>query len=178
MSRVGKPPIDIPAGVEVSIGDGVVRVKGPKGKLEQVILPGIKVEKEDNQIQVERSGNSPREKSFHGLMRTLIYNMVKGVTEGFEKVLDIQGVGYRAKISGKNLELQLGYSKPCSIVPPAGIEFEVPAPNRVIVRGHDKQLVGQVAADIRRLREPDSYKGKGVRYLGEQVRRKAGKTVK
>ena len=180
MSRVGKMPIEVPAGATVVIEPDRVSVKGPKGELSQPIADParIKVEQVDGRILVTRLMEDQLARSLHGLTRTLIHNMVKGVTEGFEKVLEIEGVGYRAQLKGNTLELQLGFSHPCRFEAPAGIEFEVPVPTRVIVKGCDKQLVGQVAANNRGLRKPDPYKGKGIRYRGEYVRRKVGKAIK
>lgn len=178
MSRVGKRPIGIPASATVVIEGRLVRVKGPKGEMEHVLPDRLDISREGDQLTIARSGDNPVDRSMHGLNRTLVYNMVKGVTEGFEKVLEIQGVGYRAALKGKTLELQLGYSNPRTVEAPQGIEFEVPNPTRIVVRGCDKQKVGQVAADIRQLRKPDPYKGKGIRYLGEYVRRKVGKAIK
>jgi large subunit ribosomal protein L6 len=178
MSRVGKMPIEIPSSATVVIDGDVVRVKGPKGELEQRVSDRIDVVNEGGQLLVTRKSDDPYDRSMHGLYRTLIANMVRGVTEGFEKVLEIQGVGYRAVLRGKSIELQLGYSNPRHVDPPSGIDFEVPMPTRIIVKGCDKQLVGQVAADIRSLRKPDPYKGKGIRYRDEYVRRKVGKAIK
>ena len=178
MSRVGRLPIEVPASATVTVSDNVVRVKGPKGELEQVVSGRLDVVQEEGRVLVERRTDEPVDRSLHGLTRTLIFNMVTGVTDGFEKVLEIQGVGYRAILREKNLELQLGYSNPRVVEAPEGIEFEVPVPTRVIVRGCDKQKVGQVAADIRHIRKPDPYKGKGIRYRDEHVRRKAGKAIK
>jgi len=178
MSRVGRMPIEVPASATVTVSDNLVKVKGPKGQLEQVVSNRLDLTQEEGRLLVKRRSDEPVDRSLHGLTRTLIDNMVKGVTDGFEKVLEIQGVGYRAVLKGKALELQLGYSNPRVIAPPASIDLEVPVPTRVIVRGCDKQLVGQVAADIRRLRKPDPYKGKGIRYRDEYVRRKAGKAIK
>ena len=178
MSRVGRLPIEVPASATVTVSDNVVREKGPKGELEQVVSGRLDVVQEEGRVLVERRTDEPVDRSLHGLTRTLIFNMVTGVTAGFEKVLEIQGVGYRAILREKNLELQLGYSNPRIVEAPEGIEFEVPVPTRVIVRGCDKQKVGQVAADIRHIRKPDPYKGKGVRYRDEYVRRKAGKAIK
>lgn len=178
MSRVGKMPIDVPASATVTIDGNTVRVKGPKGELEQVVSDRVTVERDGSLVRVTRGTNEPLDRSLHGLYRTLIFNMVKGVTDGFEKVLEIQGVGYRAALKGNVIELQLGYSNPRTVKAPPGIEFEVPVPTRIVVRGCDKQLVGQVAADIRALRKPDPYKGKGVRYRDEYVRRKVGKAIK
>jgi large subunit ribosomal protein L6 len=175
MSRIGKLPIEIPSGVEVHSEPGVVRVKGPRGELQQKISPDLVLEREDSRLTVKRPTDRKDHRALHGLTRTLINNMVLGVTEGFEKRLEIQGVGYRAQLRGKSLELALGYSHPVRIEAPEGIEFEVPAPTQVIVRGIDKQAVGEIAARIRKARPPEPYKGKGIRYLGEQVSRKVGK---
>ena len=168
----------IPAGVEVIIEDLKVSVKGPKGQLETVAPRGMKIKQEDNQVLIERPSNLPSVRALHGLIRSLINNMVKGVNEGFEKQLELVGVGYRAAKKGNNLELLVGYSKPVTIVKPEGIEFEVPQPTKISVRGIDKQLVGQVASNIRRVRPPEPYKGKGIKYADEHIRRKAGKTAK
>jgi large subunit ribosomal protein L6 len=178
MSRVGKMPIDVPASATVVVDGGVVSVKGPKGQLEQAVSDRVKITQEGTQVLVTRDTDEPYDRSMHGLTRTLIFNMVRGVTEGYEKTLEIQGVGYRAAVKGKGIELQLGYSNPRTVEPPAGIDLEVPVPTRIIVKGIDKQLVGQVAADIRALRKPDPYKGKGIRYRDEHVRRKVGKAIK
>src|SRR5919202_5376800 len=172
MSRIGKLPIDIPSGVEVRSEAGVVRVKGPRGELEQRISPDLVLEREDSRLTVKRPTDRKDHRALHGLTRTLINNMVLGVTEGFEKRLEIQGVGYRAQLRGKSLELALGYSHPVRIEAPEGIEFEVPAPTQVVVRGIDKQAVGETAALVRKARPPEPYKGKGIRYVGEQVSRK------
>lgn len=178
MSRVGKMPIDVPASATVTIRENLVKVKGPKGEMEQAVSDRIRVSREGDQLLVTRAGDEPRDRSLHGLTRTLVFNMVRGVTEGFEKVLEIQGVGYRAALRGKTLELQLGYSDPRVVQAPESVEFEVPVPTRIIIRGCDKQKVGQVAADIRRMRKPDPYKGKGIRYRDEYVRLKVGKAIK
>jgi large subunit ribosomal protein L6 len=178
MSRVGKMPIEVPASATVVLDGDTVRVKGPKGELEQRISDRVDVVQEGAQLLVTRKTDEAYDRSMHGLTRTLIYNMVRGVTEGFEKVLEIQGVGYRAALKGKSIELQLGYSNPRTVEPPEGIEFEVPVPTRIIVKGCDKQSVGQVAAEIRSLRKPDPYKGKGIRYRDEYIRRKVGKAIK
>ena len=175
MSRIGKLPIEIPDGVDVQITDGLVRVKGPKGQLEQVVSRDLSFEREDAKLLVRRPTDRGEHRALHGLTRSLIANMVQGVTEGFEKRLEIQGVGYRARLQGKALELSVGYSHPVSVTAPDGIEFEVPTPTQVVVRGIDKQLVGEIAARIRRSRPPEPYKGKGIRYVGEHVRRKVGK---
>ena len=175
MSRIGKRPIDIPDGVDVQIELGRVRVKGPKGELSQVVSRDLDFEREDSRLVVKRPTDRKDHRALHGLTRTLDYNMVVGVPEGYEKRLEIQGVGYRAQLKGSNLELALGYSHPVRIDAPAGIEFEVPIPTQIVVRGIDKQAVGEVAARIRKLRPPEPYKGKGVRYAGEHVARKVGK---
>jgi large subunit ribosomal protein L6 len=175
MSRIGRKPISVPEAVSVEIGPGRVAVKGPKGELAQVLSTDMKVEQSDGVLTVERPTDRGEHRALHGLTRSLIANMVEGVTEGFEKRLEIQGVGYRAQLKGKNLELALGYSHPVSVEAPEGIEFEVPQPTEIVVRGIDKQLVGQVAADIRKRRPPEPYKGKGIRYSGEHVMRKVGK---
>ena len=172
MSRVGKMPIEVPSSATVTIDGTTVRVKGPKGELSQVVSERMGVTQDGSVLTVARRTDEPVDRSMHGLTRTLIYNMVRGVTDGYEKTLEIQGVGYRAALKGTNIELQLGYSNPRTVVPPKGIAFELPVPTRIIVRGIDKQLVGQVAADIRALRKPDPYKGKGIRYRDEVVRRK------
>lgn len=178
MSRIGKLPIQIPSGVEVTLEPGFVRVKGPKGTLERTIPKEMSVTQEDGTVVVTRPGEDGYHRSLHGLTRTLIYNMVVGVTEGFKKNLEIHGVGYRVISKGAGLELQLGFSHPIAYEAPEGISFEVPAPNRIIVSGADKEAVGQAAAEIRSLRKPDPYKQKGVRYEGEYIRKKAGKTAK
>jgi large subunit ribosomal protein L6 len=175
MSRIGKRPIEVPAGVIVSVDPGRVTVSGPKGELRQQVPQRMQIDQEDGTVTVTRPTERGEDRALHGLTRTLIANMVEGVTNGFEKKLEIQGVGYRAALSGSNLELQVGYSHPVRIVPREGISFEVPIPTQVIVRGIDKQVVGQTAAEIRKVRPPEPYKGKGIRYEGEQVRRKVGK---
>jgi len=175
MSRIGRAPITLPAGVEIDIGPGRVGVKGPRGTLEQAVPHEMTVSVDDGVVTVTRPTDRGPHRSLHGLTRTLVANMVEGVTNGYEKRLEIQGVGYRAALRGSSLELLLGFSHPVVVEPPAGIEFELPAPTQIIVRGIDKQSVGQVAADIRRLRPPEPYKGKGIRYTGEIVRRKVGK---
>ncbi len=175
MSRIGNKPIDIPAGVTIDVGPGRVTVNGPKGELVQVISPAMEVKVDGDVLTVARPTDRGPHKALHGLTRSLIANMVEGVTNGFEKRLEIQGVGYRAKPAGKSLELSLGFSHPVSVQAPEGIDFEVPIPTQVIVRGIDKQLVGEIAAQIRRHRPPEPYKGKGVRYADEIVRRKVGK---
>ena len=175
MSRIGRKPVAVPEAVSVEIGSGTIAVKGPKGELNQVFSRDMAVAKEDGTIVVSRPTDRGEHRALHGLTRSLIANMVEGVTDGFEKRLEIQGVGYRANLKGKNLELALGFSHPVSIAAPDGIDFEVPQPTEIIVRGIDKQLVGQTAADIRKRRPPEPYKGKGIRYKGEQVLRKVGK---
>jgi len=175
MSRIGKRPIEVPAGVIVSIDPGRVTVSGPKGELRSQVPTRMKIEHEENQILVTRPTERGEDRSLHGLTRTLVANMVEGVTQGFEKRLEIQGVGYRAALSGANLELQVGYSHSMRVTPREGISLEVPVPTQVVVRGIDKQVVGQTAAEIRKVRPPEPYKGKGIRYEGEYVRRKVGK---
>jgi len=165
----------VPEAVSVEIGSGNIAVKGPKGELAQTFSQDLTVAQEDGAIVVSRPTDRGEHRALHGLTRSLIANMVEGVTDGFEKRLEIQGVGYRANLKGKNLELALGFSHPVAIEAPDGIEFEVPQPTEIVVRGIDKQLVGQVAADIRKRRPPEPYKGKGIRYKGEQVLRKVGK---
>src|SRR5215203_3722321 len=175
MSRIGRRPIEVPEAVTVELAPGRVAVKGPKGELDQRLAPEMRVEQEDGTVTVQRPTDRGEHRALHGLTRSLIANMVEGVTDGFEKRLQIQGVGYRARLQGKVLELAVGYSHPVSIPAPEGIEFEVPQPTEVVVRGIDKQLVGEVAARIRKQRPPEPYKGKGIRYAGEYVRRKVGK---
>jgi large subunit ribosomal protein L6 len=175
VSRIGRKPIEVPDGVDVQLAPGQVTVKGPKGELAQRVSTEMKVELADGTVTVARPTDRGEHRALHGLTRSLIANMVQGVTEGYERRLEIQGVGYRAQLRGKALELSLGFSHPISVQAPEGIEFEVPQPTEVIVRGIDKQQVGQVAADIRKRRPPEPYKGKGVRYAGEQVTRKVGK---
>ncbi|MDP9189888.1 MAG: 50S ribosomal protein L6 [Actinomycetota bacterium] len=175
MSRIGRKPIEIPDGVKVDVKPGEVLVKGPRGELAQVVDRDMKVSLDDGTVIVERPTDRGEHRALHGLTRSLIANMVEGVTDGFERRLEIQGVGYRAQLKGKALELALGYSHPVSLPAPDGIEFEVPEPTRVVVKGIDKQLVGEIAARIRKSRPPEPYKGKGIRYQGEQVTRKVGK---
>ncbi len=175
MSRIGRKPIEIPDGVEIDVKPGTVSVKGPKGELNQGVSREMKVAVDDGTLTVERPTDRGEHRALHGLTRSLIANMVEGVTDGFERRLEIQGVGYRANLRGRNLEMSLGYSHPVSIEAPEGIEFEVPQPTEVVVRGIDKQLVGEMAARIRKSRPPEPYKGKGVRYAGEHVARKVGK---
>ena len=178
MSRIGKQPIPVPAGVEVTIDGSSVTVKGPKGTLSQSFDPAMAITLEEGVIHVRRPNDERRNRSLHGLTRTLVANMVTGVSEGFKKNLEIVGVGYRAVLKGKDLDLSLGLSHPMIVTAEDGITFEVPAPNRISVSGIDKQRVGQVAAEIRKIRPPEPYKGKGVRYAGEHVRRKVGKAAK
>jgi large subunit ribosomal protein L6 len=179
MSRIGKQAIQIPSGVDVAVGaDNVVTVTGPRGTLTQAIHPNITVVVEDGTARVERPDDEGFNRGLHGLSRTLVANMVEGVTNGYEKRLQIIGVGYRAAMKGKDLEIQVGYSHPVLVPQPDGIEFEVPAPTSIVVRGNDKQLVGEVAANIRKIRKPEPYKGKGIRYENEYVRKKAGKAAK
>jgi large subunit ribosomal protein L6 len=175
MSRIGRLPIEIPSGVDVQVETGRVRVKGPKGELSQHVSPDLTIEREDSTLRVSRPTDRGEHRALHGLTRSLIFNMVQGVTDGFQKQLEIQGVGYRAQLRGRSLELALGYSHPVRVEAPDGIEFEVPQPTQVIVRGIDKQAVGEIAAQIRKLRPPEPYKGKGIRYAGEHVARKVGK---
>jgi len=175
MSRIGRQPISVPAGVTIAIEAERVTVNGPKGELSERINRDIKVEQVDDQLVVTRPTDRGEHRALHGLTRTLVANMVQGVTAGFEKRLEIQGVGYRAQLRGRDLELALGYSHPVSIKAPDGIEFEVPQPTRITVRGASKQQVGEIAALIRKQRKPEPYKGKGIRYEGEYVARKVGK---
>ncbi len=178
MSRIGLAPIPVPSGVDVTIAQRDVSVKGPKGTLSQSIPGAITVRADGDVLIVERPDDQRENRSLHGLVRTLVNNMVVGVTQGFTKELEIQGVGYRAALAGRDLDLALGFSHPVKVTAPEGVTFEVPAPNRIIVSGIDKQAVGQAAANIRKLRKPEPYKGKGIRYAGERVLRKAGKTAK
>ncbi len=179
MSRIVRSPIEVPAGVEVSLGEGSVAVKGPQGSLQRELPGAITVRRAESQLLVERPDDERANRALHGLTRSLIQNMVTGVTAGFSKELEIVGVGYRATLkSPTQLELALGFSHPVVVDAPDGISFEVPTPLRVVVKGIDKERVGQVAADIRRVRKPEPYKGKGVRYAGEVVQRKAGKAAK
>jgi large subunit ribosomal protein L6 len=175
MSRIGKKPIEVPAGVTVSVDPGRVTVAGPLGTLQQVVPQRMEIAQGEGNVTVTRPTERGEDRALHGLTRTLIANMVEGVTKGFEKRLEIQGVGYRAALKGTDLELSVGYSHSVTVKPRTGIEFEVPAPTQVVVKGTDKQLVGQTAAEIRKVRPPEPYKGKGIRYEGEYVRRKVGK---
>ena len=177
MSRIGRSPIPLPRGVEISATRTTVTVKGPKGQLVVPFNPRLKLNQGEGVLSVERPSDAPRDRAQHGLIRSLISNAVQGVTEGYSRNLQIQGVGYRCAMRGANLELQLGFSHPVVIEPPAGITLAAPEPTRITVSGIDKQLVGQVAANIREVRPPDSYHGKGVRYEGEQVRLKPGKAA-
>ncbi len=179
MSRVGNLPIEVPAGVDVKINGSYVHVKGPKGELEWTFSPEITIKRNEGMILVERHSDEPMHRALHGTTRSLINNMVVGVSEGYERVLEIVGVGYRAEMDGKNLVINVGFSHPVVLEPPEGINFDVEMKARQIkVSGYDKQVVGQVAADIRMLRPPEPYKGKGIRYQGEYVRRKPGKAGK
>jgi large subunit ribosomal protein L6 len=178
MSRVGKVPISLPRGVDVRFEGTRVTVKGPKGELARDISPEMKLEQADDQLLVSRPTDQPRHRAIHGLTRTLVANMVAGVSEGFSKTLEMQGVGYRASMQGKDLVLAIGFSHPVTVAPPPTIEFDVEGTTRIVVRGINKEQVGQVAADVRKIRPPEPYKGKGIRYVGEYVRRKAGKAGK
>ena len=178
MSRIGRLPISLPSGVEVTQEGSRLRVKGPLGTLEREIHPEMTLEREDGTLRVVRPTDEPRHRALHGLTRTLVSNMVVGVTDGFSRGLEISGVGYRAQLQGSKLVLALGYSHPVEVEPPAGIEFRVETPTRLAVFGADKELVGQTAAYIRSRRKPEPYKGKGIRYAGEQILRKAGKAGK
>ena len=178
MSRIGRRPIPVPAGVDVTIDGNTVRVKGPRGELSRTLHSDVIVRREDGDILVERPSDEPRFRALHGLSRTLVANMIDGVTTGFTKTLEIQGVGYRAAMDGRTLVLNIGYSHQVRVVPPDGITFAVETPTRLTVSGIDKQQVGEQAAQIRRHRPPEPYKGKGIRYEGERIRRKAGKTGK
>jgi large subunit ribosomal protein L6 len=179
MSRIGKSPIPVPSGVDVALATGRVSISGPKGRLERTYPAAISIRQEGEELLVDRPNDERQNRALHGLVRSLVNNMVVGVTQGFRKELEIVGVGYRATAKGPGaLELALGFSHPVNIKAPEGITFEVPSPTRIVVSGIDKEAVGQVAADIRAWRKPEPYKGKGVRYAGEHVQRKAGKTGK
>jgi large subunit ribosomal protein L6 len=178
MSRIGRLPVTIPKGVDVKLNGSHVEVKGPKGNLSHTFPAAVKISVDGNVLNVERESDEPRSRAMHGMTRALINNMVTGVSDGFQKVLQIEGVGYRAEMDGKNLVLYVGYSQPTPVIPPENISFEVENRVKVTINGHDKQLVGQVAADIRKIRPPEPYKGKGIRYADEVVRRKAGKSGK
>ena len=178
MSRIGKRPIELPTSVNVAISPGRVQVNGPLGELDQVVPARMKIEQGEGEIVVTRPTERGEDRALHGLTRTLIANMVEGVTNGYEKRLAIVGVGYRATMKGKALEVQVGYSHPVTVAAVDGIDFETPTPTQIVVRGNDKQLVGEVAANIRKIRKPEPYKGKGIRYENEYVRKKAGKAAK
>jgi large subunit ribosomal protein L6 len=178
MSRIGRKPISLPAGVEVAQEGGALSVKGPLGRLKRVLPEGVTIKLEENLILVDRVSDSKEHRALHGLSRTLVANMVDGVSKGYVKSLELVGVGYRAAKQGDKLLLTVGYSHPVAIVPPAGIELEVPTPNKIIVKGIDKEAVGSIAAKIRAVREPEPYKGKGIKYEAERIRRKVGKTGK
>lgn len=179
MSRIGRMPVEVPKGVQVNIQGSHVSVQGPKGKLERQFSPAISISMEDGQVMIKRTSDEPAERALHGTTRAVLNNMIHGVSAGFEKVLEYEGVGYRAEMSGPKLVLYLGFSHPIEVVPPAGISFDVDAKARqVFVRGFDKETVGQTAADIRELRPPEPYHGKGLHYLGEHIRRKPGKSGK
>jgi len=179
VSRIGRMPVEIPAGVQVDVKGSYVRVQGPKGELQRTFSPTISISMENNQLMVGRSSEAPTERALHGTTRAVIANMVHGVSAGFERVLEIEGVGYRAELNGKNLVLNMGFSHPVEVEPPEGITFDVDLKARhIFVRGYDKELVGQVAANIRKVRPPEPYHGKGLHYLGEKIRRKAGKSGK
>jgi large subunit ribosomal protein L6 len=179
VSRIGRLPIEIPSGVQVDVDGMEVRVKGPKGEMKRSFSPLIGIKKENNQLSFTRNSENPAERALHGTTRAVIANMIHGVNKGFEVVLQVEGVGYRAEMEGKNLALFVGYSHPVKMEPPAGVSFETEAKTRLIkVLGFDKELVGQIAANIRKVRPPEPYHGKGLRYLGERVRRKAGKAGK
>ena len=176
MSRIGRQPIEIPSGVEVDVAEGnVVTVTGPRGSLTQPMHAEIAIVRDGDVLRIERSADDGFHRGLHGLTRSLVFNMVEGVTKGYEKRLAIVGVGYRAAMKGKDLEVQVGYSHPVLVPAPDGIEFETPTPTQIVVRGNDKQQVGEVAANIRKIRKPEPYKGKGIRYEGEYVARKVGK---
>jgi len=179
VSRIGRMPVEIPGGVQVDIKGSNVHVKGPKGELKRTFSPLIKINMDGNVINVERNSDAPAERALHGTTRAVLANMIQGVSTGFEKVLEIQGVGYRAEMNGKNLILNVGYSHPVEIIPPEGVSFEADSKARLIkVIGYNKEVVGQVAANIRKVRPPEPYHGKGIRYEGEYIRRKAGKAGK
>jgi large subunit ribosomal protein L6 len=177
VSRIGKKIIDIPKGVTVTLEGGIVKVKGPKGELQRAIHPNMKVEMKDNQIEVKRPDDFKENRALHGLTRALIQNMILGVNAEYKKTLDIVGVGYKVELKGENLLLNMGYSHPIYFMPPTGIKLVAPTPTQIVISGIDKQLVGQVAAKIRSIREPEPYKGKGIKYSDEHILRKAGKTA-
>lgn len=179
MSRIGRLPVVIPAGVQVNVDGTTVHVKGPNGEMKHEFSPAVSVELEGTTLTVKRSSEEPTVRALHGMTRALIQNMVTGVSQGFTKVLEIEGVGYRAELEGKNLKLFVGYSHPVVVEPPAGVSFDVDTRARqIMVKGYDRQQVGQMAADIRKIRPPEPYHGKGIHYLGEKIRRKAGKAGK
>jgi large subunit ribosomal protein L6 len=178
MSRIGRKSIPVPAGVDITINGQTVKVKGPKGELSHTVAEPIKVEQDGGELHVNRPDDERRSKELHGLSRTLVANMIVGVTEGYKKTLEINGTGYRVTARGNDLEFALGFSHPVNVVPPSGISFSVERPTQFTVSGIDKQLVGEVAANIRKIRPPEPYKGKGVKYQGEVIRRKAGKAGK
>lgn len=183
MSRIGRQPIPVPAGVDITVDEGQITVKGPKGTLSRQLRPEVIVRRENGTLHVDRTGDNKTERAMHGLTRTLVSNMVVGVTQGYQKVLEISGVGYRATKQGNDLQLSVGYSHPVVVAPRTGIEFEVGQDTNtrapiITIRGTDKELVGQTAAEIRQIRKPEPYKGKGIRYQGEIIRRKAGKSAK
>jgi large subunit ribosomal protein L6 len=175
MSRIGKSPVAVPGGVQVEVSGRSVKVRGPKGEQSVPLGEGVEIRQEDGSLVLTRASDSPKHKAMHGLTRSLLQNAVTGVTEGFTRTLQIAGVGYRANLQGQNLNLQVGYSHPVTVAPREGISFEVPAPTTIVVSGIDKQRVGQTAAEIRKVRPPEPYKGKGIRYSDEQIRRKVGK---
>jgi len=177
VSRIGKKIIDIPKGVTVTLEGGIVKVKGPKGQLQRAVHPNIKVEMKNDQIEVKRPDDFKENRALHGLTRALIQNMILGVNEEYKKTLDIVGVGYKVELKGENLLLNMGYSHPIYFMPPTGIKLVAPTPTQIVISGIDKQLVGQVAAKIRSIREPEPYKGKGIKYSDEHILRKAGKTA-
>jgi large subunit ribosomal protein L6 len=179
VSRIGRLPVDIPSGVQVDVNGSNIRVKGPKGELQRVFSSLIGIKMENNQLNITRNSENPAERALHGTTRAVLANMIHGVSKGFEVILEVEGVGYRAEMDGKKLALFVGYSHPVKMEPPAGVSFEVDQKTRQIkVLGFDKELVGQVAANVRKVRPPEPYHGKGIRYLGERVRRKAGKAGK
>ncbi len=178
MSRIGKKPINIPEGVEITVSDNLVTVEGPKGQLQKIIPKDISVEIKDNVLMVTRPSDSSQHRALHGLSRSLINNMVEGVTKGYEKTLELVGVGYRATKQGNNVNIAIGYAHPVIIEPGEGLELDVPAPNKIVVKGIDKEAVGLLAANIRDVRRPEPYKGKGIKYLDEKIRRKVGKAGK
>ena len=177
MSRIGKKPVVIPKGVQIKKDERFVRVKGPKGELSLTLHPNVNFEIENNEVILSRASESKTDRSLHGTNRALIQNMVVGVTQGFSKKLELVGVGYRAELKGKKLQLALGYSHPIVFFPPTNVQIEVPTPTSIVISGIDKQLIGEVSAKIRSFREPEPYKGKGIKYEGEHIRRKAGKTA-